>query len=192
MIAQSRIERRHSLILYHPREPKCGTGLMRHPTGGASAAPPGRSVCVSAQNQFVKCHRSWGRVAASGCMRVLGRNPESGVSVDYLRLDSDLRTFFRLPTSSLQPYSGASNLPIRFWWKEVAPGEKQADEREYYEYNLMDMSLARGQSTHKVRQPEQRIIPQCEPSPSFTASVWDQGDHHTKATHSHRGHANCS
>src|SRR5262245_14395516 len=76
--------------------------------------------------------------------------------------------------------------------KEFAHREKRADKREHYEYDLVDVVLAGRQAAHKVRQPEDRIIPQRKPGPAFTASVRDHGNHHTEEAHSNRGHANSS
>jgi|GEM_PF-3810202 len=54
---------------------------------------------------------------------------------------------------------GASSAPNHPSPKEFAHGDKQANERKYDEYDLMDMILARRQAAQKVRQPEDGIVP---------------------------------
>lgn len=85
--------------------------------------------------------------------------------------------------------SGASSASAHPSREEFSHGEKQAYEREYDKYDLVDMVLAGRQSAQKVRDPEGGIVPEGKPGPSFTASVGDHGYHDTEETHPNRGHA---
>src|SRR5215203_5753815 len=76
--------------------------------------------------------------------------------------------------------------------EELAHGKEQARKRHYDEHDLVDVIFAGRQSAYEVRRPEHRVIPQGEPSPTFAASVGDQGDQEPKQPHPDRGNTDRS
>jgi hypothetical protein len=76
--------------------------------------------------------------------------------------------------------------------EELAHGEQQARKREYDEQDLVDVLFAGRQSACEVHCPEDRVIPQGEPGPPFTASVRNRGDQEAEHPHPDRRHADRS
>ena len=94
------------------------------------------------------------------------------------------------PLYEFARYPDASGPLARTAQEEITHRQKQSCEREYDEQDLVDVVSARRQSTQKVRQPEDGIVPQGEPGPLLPASVGDHGDQDPEETHAYRGYAN--
>jgi hypothetical protein len=88
-------------------------------------------------------------------------------------------------SAGCENFPPASDTLARPAREECVHGKEQAGEGEDNEYDLMDVILAGRQSAKKVRTPEDGIVPEDKPGPTFTAPVWNHSNHDAEDPHPH-------